>query len=217
MKEPIANVKLKFACPMNWDEMGNVTGGKNCDACKRKVYDLTDCDQSYLDQLLADNNYSICGRFTKKQLAPTAKTFVWKNWISAAMVLLGSYFWSAKATAQTMPSVDSTLVKCEDLTTMLGEVVVVSAKPQFIGGEKELNKFLENNTRYQGRNGKVIVSFVVDCRGNITHPNIKRGLDNASNNEALRLVKMLPRWLPGFEGGETVSRVEVLEINFKKP
>jgi TonB family protein len=216
MEKPIVNVELKFACPMNWDEMGNATGGKNCDACKKKVYDLTDCDQGYLDQLLANNNYSICGRFTAKQVAaPPLKQFAWKKWISAALVLMGFNVLNNQAAAQTITAAIATTASIKEETFLLGEVAIVGNDPEFKGGKKALNKFIKNNIRYQGQNGEVIVSFVIDAAGRVTKPDIEKGLDNASNAEALRLVNLLPKWQPARVNGEAVARVYVLPLLFK--
>ncbi|WP_158825131.1 energy transducer TonB [Mucilaginibacter lacusdianchii] len=90
MPEEIKNVQLKFSCTENWNAMSDAAGGRYCDKCQKKVYDFTDSKADEFQRILAENNYNVCGRFTKQQMAaqPVVLPF-WKKWLSAAMVLIG--------------------------------------------------------------------------------------------------------------------------------
>lgn len=87
----------------------------------------------------------------------------------------------------------------------------VDDMPEFPGGESSLLKFLGNNVKYpviaqeNGIQGKVYVSFVINETGNINDVCIVRGVDISLNNEALRVVRSMPRWKPGKQAGKTVK------------
>jgi periplasmic protein TonB len=71
---------------------------------------------------------------------------------------------------------------------------------EFKGGMKALQNFLERNLKYPNNdvcvNGKVYIQFVVEKNGKITHPIILKSLSKEYDAEALRVVKLMPRWIP---------------------
>ena len=79
----------------------------------------------------------------------------------------------------------------------------VQRLPQFPGGTGELEKFISANLRYPEASrrrqvkGRVWVRFVVNSKGYVERPEVMEGLDEHCNEEALRIVKSMPRWLPG--------------------
>lgn len=98
--------------------------------------------------------------------------------------------------------------------------VVVQEMPMFPGGEGELLRFLADNTNYpesakiNGTQGKVIVRFAVDAEGNVTRESILKGVDPELDEEALRVVKTLPRFQPGKQDGKPVPVWYMVPINF---
>ena len=84
--------------------------------------------------------------------------------------------------------------------------------PQFPGGDKALKEFIQKNLRYpteamkKGIQGRVIVSFNVETDGSITDAKVVKAVDSLLNNEALRIVKSMPKWKPGemMSKGKTV-------------
>lgn len=97
----------------------------------------------------------------------------------------------------------------------------VELMPEFPGGEDALNKFLRNNTHYptmaseSGISGTVFVKFVVDKSGmigNVTIEGAKKG--GGLEEEAMRVVKKMPKWKPGKQNGETVAVYFNLPIRF---
>lgn len=93
--------------------------------------------------------------------------------------------------------------------------------PQFKGGESELYKFIADNLRYPSRaaeagiQGRVTVKFIVDVNGNILNPKITRRIDSSLEEEALRIVRLMPKWIPGQINGQNVSVYFTLPIQFK--
>ena len=98
---------------------------------------------------------------------------------------------------------------------------IVEEMPSFPGGEAERNKFLAENIVYpqqateNGIQGTVYVSFVVDSKGNVTDVKILRGIGGGCDEEALRVVKMMPAWHPGKQNGKLVRVLFNMPIYFK--
>lgn len=98
---------------------------------------------------------------------------------------------------------------------------IVEEMPSFPGGEAERNKFLAENIQYpqqateNGIQGTVYVSFVVDSKGNVTDVKILRGIGGGCDEEALRVVKMMPKWHPGKQNGKQVRVLFNMPIYFK--
>jgi protein TonB len=82
--------------------------------------------------------------------------------------------------------------------------------PAFPGGEQELMNFLMKNVKYpkeatdKGTEGRVIVQFVVDKDGSVINPKVVKSVSPELDQEALRVVKMMPKWQPGKQNGEIV-------------
>lgn len=99
--------------------------------------------------------------------------------------------------------------------------VQVENQPDFPGGMEALMRYLSNNIRYPeeahkaNEQGKVIVKFVVKKDGSVKDPEIVNGVSKSLNEEALRVVSGLPKWIPGTVDGKPVDCIFTLPINFK--
>ena len=88
---------------------------------------------------------------------------------------------------------------------------IVEQMPQFPGGQKAMFKFIQSNIKYpdvakkNNIHGKVYVNFYVDMNGSIITPKIVKGIGGGCDEEALRVVKMMPVWTPGKQNGHTVN------------
>lgn len=96
---------------------------------------------------------------------------------------------------------------------------VVEQMPEFPGGMEALYQFLAANIKYPGGpddcvNGKVIVSFVIEKDGTVSDAKVVRKLHPAFDEEALRVVKLMPKWEPGRQEGKPVRVQFNLPINF---
>lgn len=97
----------------------------------------------------------------------------------------------------------------------------VSTPPSFPGGEKGLQLFIANQVKYPpaareaGIEGKVYIRFCVNAQGKVEKVSLARGVDPLLDKEALRVVKMLPKWKPGENGGRKVSVWYFVPINFQ--
>lgn len=84
--------------------------------------------------------------------------------------------------------------------------------PSFPGGEQAFFKFLAQNIRYpgiardQGLQGKLYIEFVVTKQGHITDVKIIKGtIGGGCEEEALRIIKSMPDWIPGKQNGDLVN------------
>jgi protein TonB len=92
---------------------------------------------------------------------------------------------------------------------------------EFPGGNAALQAYLANNIKYpmQAREdniqGKVALKFVVDRDGSITSVTIVRDIGGGCGQEAVRVVKGMPKWKPAKQGGNTVRSYYNLPVSFK--
>lgn len=97
----------------------------------------------------------------------------------------------------------------------------VEQLPEFPGGIVEFMKWLTRNLRYppiaqqQKIQGKVVVSFIINKDGSIASPCIVTSADPILDREAMRVVKMMPRWKPGMEDGKPCRTMFAIPVNFQ--
>ncbi|GAA4005093.1 hypothetical protein GCM10022408_16130 [Hymenobacter fastidiosus] len=93
--------------------------------------------------------------------------------------------------------------------------------PSFPGGDAAFAKFLRSKINYptaalnRGTSGKVHISFVVDEQGHILDPKVVKGLGFGLDEEALRLVRIMPWWNPGKIQGQPVRVAYTMPIVFR--
>jgi periplasmic protein TonB len=92
--------------------------------------------------------------------------------------------------------------------------------PSFPGGETEMLKYLGKNIRYPaaaqraGVEGLVVLSFVVSKTGEISEIQVIKNLGAGTDEEAVRVVKTMPKWTPGKQNGRTVPVRYTLPVRF---
>jgi protein TonB len=97
----------------------------------------------------------------------------------------------------------------------------VEQAPKFPGGDAEMYKWLSNHIRYPEQaaqnniQGRVTVQFVVEKDGSIGEVKVVRGKDPDLDKEAVRVVKSMPKFVPGKMNGQAVRVWFTLPINFK--
>ncbi|PTQ95148.1 protein TonB [Mucilaginibacter yixingensis] len=218
MNKEIANVQLRFNCPANWDAMTPINGGRYCTQCNKIVYDFTDARQQEFLQILAECGGNLCGRFRQEQVALQPVVLRgWKRWASAALMLLGiSVFQQANAQQKTPQKAGIKVdKKAKDDLIMLGDVEILP-QPSFPGGNDGLMNFLKQNIHYPkgAVNGKVFASFIVSKAGKITDIKIMRGLNSVTDAEVIRVLKLMPDWIPGTINGKPADITYTLPVAF---
>jgi TonB family protein len=93
--------------------------------------------------------------------------------------------------------------------------------PRFPGGDDSLMAYLKANIHYppaalaSRKEGKVIVSFIIGRNGMPSHVKLIRGIGNGCDEEALRLVRTMPKWIPGKVKGKDVRVQFNLPVKFQ--
>jgi periplasmic protein TonB len=99
--------------------------------------------------------------------------------------------------------------------------VVVEEMPSFPGGDVELMKFINSNIVYpeiakeNNIQGRVILRFCVTYKGAVDQVQVLKPVDPALDNEAIRVIKMLPTWKPGKQGGKPVNVWYSVPVTFQ--
>lgn len=98
---------------------------------------------------------------------------------------------------------------------------VVEQMPSFPGGISGLRTYLNQNIRYPAEaqencvQGRVVVSFVVGKDGHISDVTVVRSVEPSLDKEAIRVVRNMPRWTPGKQGGEPVRVRFTVPVSFR--
>lgn len=97
----------------------------------------------------------------------------------------------------------------------------VDQLPEFPGGLEAYVKFMQDNLNYpkeceeKGEEGRVLVEVLIDKEGNVTNVELKKSVNELLDAEALRVVKSMPKWTPGQDGGEAVDVKYVIPVTFR--
>ena len=98
---------------------------------------------------------------------------------------------------------------------------VVEQMPKFPGGDAGLMSFLKDNIKYPaeaekaGKQGRVVVTFVVGKDGAVNNAKVVRSVDEKLDAEALRVVNAMPKWQPGKQRGQEVNVMYTIPVTFR--
>lgn len=112
------------------------------------------------------------------------------------------------------------IVEPDPIENMIFKPFEVNELPEFIGGETEMRNFIIKNIKYpieakdMSIQGKIYVEFIVSKTGEITNVKLAKSVDPLLDNEALRVVKLMPRWNPGKQSGHNVNVSIIIPIMF---
>lgn len=121
---------------------------------------------------------------------------------------------SSSATARAYAKTNPGIIENTDIYT------IVDKMPQYETGEQGLSKFISHNIRYprealqKGIEGRILCSFIVSSDGSISNIEVVEGLDTLLNDEAIRVLGIMPKWIPGENEGEKVHVKCLLPIDF---
>lgn len=93
----------------------------------------------------------------------------------------------------------------------------------FPGNRGDYEKYIAENLKYPesslaaNEEGQVYVGFIVETDGSISHVNVQRGVNPDLDAEALRLVRNMPKWIPGELSGKKVRTLRLMPILFELP
>ena len=143
---------------------------------------------------------------------------------TSTLVFSKTYCWfdvapkHLKASAATAASASLRLSAVVKTDTVYNSV---DKAPDYPGGIKKLLIDIKKNLRYPSNalknkiQGRVIVSFVVKKDGSVTDVKVVRGISPEIDNEALRIMSLLPKWQPGSDKGKLVNVHYNMPIPFK--
>jgi len=111
----------------------------------------------------------------------------------------------------------------EDIEIDDGEKIFVIAEdmPEFPGGDVALIRWISKMIKYpmiaqeNGITGRVYLNFVVNKQGGIENVKVIRGVDPSLDKEAIRVIKKMPKWIPGKQRGKAVNVSYSVPINFQ--
>jgi len=98
--------------------------------------------------------------------------------------------------------------------------LVVEVAPEYTGGENALMKYLSENILYpqvareSNIQGTVYVSFIIEKNGEVSNIKVMRGIGGGCDEEAVRVVKGMPNWIPGTQRGKPVRVQFNLPVRF---
>ena len=98
---------------------------------------------------------------------------------------------------------------------------VVEQMPQYPGGDAALTTFLAQHVKYpavaeeNGIQGRVVCTFVVERDGSISDVRVVKSVDPSLDKEAVRVLKSMPRWVPGKQNGATVRVIYTVPVTFR--
>ena len=120
-----------------------------------------------------------------------------------------------------LPIVAICMIACTQSAKSTMSYEEVEVKPEYPGGMGELGKLLNSNLKYplisfeNGVQGEVLVQFVVDKEGNVEEVTVSKGVDPYLDAEALRVIKMMPKWKPGKHEGKEVNVKCTIPVGFR--
>ncbi|MBE0661458.1 MAG: energy transducer TonB [Bacteroidales bacterium] len=98
--------------------------------------------------------------------------------------------------------------------------IVVEEPPSFNGGDEARIKYISENIKYpeearaKGIQGTVFVTFVVEADGSVSDVKILRGIGGGCDEEAVRVIESMPKWIPGKQRGQAVRVQFNMPIRF---
>ena len=93
--------------------------------------------------------------------------------------------------------------------------------PEFPGGDQAMMDFVAKNVQYPQEardkeiSGRVLVSFIVEKDGSIGDVKVVKGIGGGCDEEAVRVVKAMPKWKPGKDKGKPVRVSYMMPFTFK--
>ncbi len=126
-----------------------------------------------------------------------------------------------KRREEVIKPVDKIFQVVEDMPRFSGCEELLDMQERKICAQKKMLEFVHENVQYPQKardnkvEGMVVIKFVVAKDGAIVDPEILRNIGSGCGEEALRVVKMMPNWIPGKQRGEPVNVYISFPVGFK--
>ena len=177
----------------------------------RKGIDARDYQLLIIKKAVGSGSYTFANSFNHSSL---------KKRITM-MIKEKSNPWARLKYLYILPIVAICMIACTQSAKSTMSYEEVEVKPEYPGGMGELGKLLNSNLKYplisqeNGVQGEVHVQFVVDKEGNVEEVTVFKGVDPYLDAEALRVIKMMPKWKPGKHEGKEVNVKCTIPVGFR--
>lgn len=153
---------------------------------------------------------------------------MWQRWLVIGLVLLviGVVVFEESTTPDNVkepPKQENTQEKQDEGSDANGDEPLPFAETdqQAVFLEGNLKQWIASHVIYpqeaieMGIEGRIIVRFVIDKKGNVVSPVITKGADPLLDEEVIRMIHTMPRWKPARKNGKPVSSIYNLPVSFK--
>ena len=158
-------------------------------------------------------------KMMNKQTSNPLARFKYLLFVPLAVALLAMNSTAMRANVQKKVVKTTKTTKKADASNKVYEVC--EQMPTFPGGDAALMKYLSENVKYPAlaikaqEQGRVVVSFTVEKDGAISDVKVARSVTPSLDAEAVRVVKAMPKWTPGKQGGQLVRVRYNVPVSFK--
>ena len=178
------------------------------------------------------NNFSLI--LTKKRIKMITRNekarSLWWRLLATIPVLALLLLANARVSAQqvsktdmTEPEINTADITDVNVTKTSTDTIfdVVETMPEFPGGMEAMMKYLSENIKYpeqakeDGISGRVFIQFVIEKDGSVSNVKVLKRIGGGCDEEAVRVVKAMPKWKPGIQKGKPVRVSYNLPLNFK--
>ena len=178
------------------------------------------------------NNFSLI--LTKKRIKMITRNekarSLWWRLLATIPVLVLLLFVNARVSAQQVKPAgpQAPEIKTAEVTDVNAPKVsndsiynIVEVMPEFPGGTEKFMEYLSGNIKYpeeakeKNISGRVFLSFVIEKDGSVTNVQVMKSIGGGCDEEAVRVVKAMPKWKPGMQKGKPVRVNYILPVTFK--
>ena len=158
-------------------------------------------------------------KMMNKQTSNPLARFKYLLFVPLAIALLAMNSTTIRANVQKKVVKTTKTTKKADASNKVYEVV--EQMPTFPGGDAALMKYLAENIKYPvsaqkaKEQGRVVVQFIVEKDGAVTGVKTVRSVTPALDAEAVRVIKAMPKWTPGRQGGQPVRVNYNVPVSFR--
>ena len=118
-------------------------------------------------------------------------------------------------------NLDASAIAQTNESDSINTSTLVDHQPEYLGGDDSLYAFIGRNinfprkARKQKLRGTVFVQFIIDKNGKVTQPKIIKDIGGGVGEEVLRVINLLPNWIPAVQKGKVVAARLKIPVEFK--
>ena len=196
-----------------------------CEGMDKKAYQYHLLAVAYRKNVATiTNNFNVLPlkkriKMMNKQTSNPLARFKYLLFVPLAIALLAMNSTTIRANVQKKVVKTTKTTKKADASNKVYEVV--EQMPTFPGGDAALMKYLAENIKYPvsaqkaKEQGRVVVQFIVEKDGTVTGVKTVRSVTPALDAEAVRVIKAMPKWTPGKQGGQPVRVNYNVPVSFR--